>query len=318
MQFFSTVHTSSEKEWFNEDCDHRPRCDGLLYGAKLSTAAEVVLVGRTAAQVDAINEHGVTVKRDGQEIVYPVPAILSGTAADPVDLVILFTKAYATEAALEQNRQLIGSRTMLLTLQNGAGHEEILRKFVDESRVLIGTTMQGSGRENSHAIVHSGLGDTNIGSFAESFDGQEQIKAVFEQAGFPLNISSNIRQVVWEKLVVNASSSVLSGVLNVPQGFLAESESAWELCQELVREVCRAAESEGCHLDPAFQIERVRNNLVHAPQGVPSITADLRNGRKTEVDFISGAVVRAAHKNKIEVPVQETMVRLVHAMEARN
>ncbi|MBQ9611243.1 MAG: ketopantoate reductase family protein [Lachnospiraceae bacterium] len=295
-----------------------PGAMGLLYGAKLSTVADVVLVGATPGNIDAINENGITIKRNDIEKHFNVPAYLTGTELEPADLVILFTKAYMTEAALRQNRNLIGPDTFLMTLQNGAGHEKILSKFTDGSHVLIGTTMQGSVRENPFTIQHTGLGDTTFGNVAESFKNRELIGNVFEDAGFPCVISNDIQQVVWHKLVVNASSSVLSAVLNVPQGFIVRNDSAWKTCEKLVREVCAAAQSEGYKLDPNVQIERVKKNLLNAPKGIPSITADLRNGRKTEIDVISGAVVQTARKNGLEVPVQETMVQLVHAMEMRS
>jgi len=299
-----------------------PGAMGLLFGAKLSTAANVLLIGKTPENIDAINEHGIIVKRNDEETVYPVRAGLGGADISDsndayADLIILFTKAYATEAALQQNKNLIGSNTYLLTLQNGAGHEDVLRKFADDNHILIGTTMQGSVRENAYTIVHTGLGDTTIGSVSGSFTVRECVSGIFEKAGIPLIISDNIRQAVWNKLVVNASSSVLSGVLNVPQGFIAENKYAWELCQQLVEEVCLAASADGCELDAKAQIQRVRNNLLQAPNGIPSITADLRSGRQTEVDTISGAVIRAAHKGGVKVPSHESIIRIVHALEAK-
>lgn len=309
-----------------------PGAMGLLYGAKLSRCAEVVLVGNNPEHIREINEYGVTIKRNSEETLYRVPAVLNGEVAEAVDVVILFTKAYLTKTALEQNRSLIGRETVLLTLQNGAGHEEILREFTDEEHILIGTTAQGSSRENAHVIVNSGLGDTTIGAISgekpgsEQYGGTEQngdsrsrkvqeIAGCFEQAGFPCVISDNINQTVWNKLMINASSSVLSGVLQQAQGYVVENESAWEICQELIREICETAVGEGCSFDAEEQIERIRTHLKNAPGGYTSIYADLKNGRKTEVDYISGAVVRAAQKQGKNVPAQTMMVRLVHAME---
>lgn len=314
-----------------------PGAMGLLYGAKLSRCADVVLVGNNPEHIRDINERGVCIKRNGAETMYRVPAVLSGENAEPVDLVILFTKAYLTEEALSQNRALIGSETMLLTLQNGVGHEEILQNFADKAHVLIGTTAQGSFRENAHVIVNSGLGDTVIGGICAGTSGTkgtgvvgktanvaeadvpssriQEIAACFEQAGFPCAVSDNIRQTVWNKLMINASSSVLSGMLQQAQGYVAENEAAWEICQDLIREICEVASGEGCEFDEREQIARIRGHLRNAPGGYTSIYADLKNGRKTEVDYISGAVVRAADRQGKKVPTQRMMVRLVHAME---
>ncbi len=295
-----------------------PGAMGLLYGAKLSGCAQVTLVGNNAAHIAEINEKGITLKRDGGETVYHVPAVLNGQAEGPTDLVILFTKAYLTEEALSQNRALIGPETALLTLQNGAGHEEVLGRFADKRHILIGTTAQGSYRENAHTIVNSGLGDTVIGAADSGFRAVEGIAAVFERAGFPCLVSDNIGQAVWNKLMINASSSVLSGVLGVRQGYVAENADAWEICKELIREICETASAAGYPFDVEEQTARIAAHLAKAPDGYTSLYADLKNGRKTEVDFISGAVVRAAAAQGRETPAQRMMVHMVHAMEARN
>ena len=300
-----------------------PGAMGLLYGAKLSKCAEVILVGNNAEHVKEINDNGITLKRDGEETVFRVPAVLSGQIEEPTDMVILFTKAYLTEEALEQNKALIGPDTVLLTLQNGAGHEEKLSKFAEKKNILIGTTAQGSYRENAHTIVNSGLGDTTIGAVSDEFIGTEkitgieEIRTVFEQSDFPCIVSNNIRYTVWNKLMINASSSVLSGVLLVNQGYVVENSNAWKICKDLIREICETATGEGCSFDVEEQTERIANHLKNASGGYTSIYADLKNGRKTEVDYISGAVVKAAERQGKTVPTQIMMVRMVHAMEDR-
>lgn len=292
-----------------------PGSMGLLYGAKLSVCADVVLVGNNAEHIEEINKNSVAIKRDGKETKYNVRAVLNGEEKENADLIILFTKAYLTKDALEQNKDLIGSDTILLSLQNGVGHEEVLAEFTSDKNILIGTTGQGSYRENAYTIVNSGLGDTAIGAVSDEFEGIDKIKDIFEKSDFPCTVSDNIRHMIWNKLMINASSSVLSGVLGVNQGYVAENADAWEICRDLIKEICAAAAGEGYPFDEDEQTERIANHLKNAPGGYTSIYADLKCGRKTEVDYISGAVVRAAQKQGKTVPAQTMMVRMVHAME---
>ena len=262
-----------------------PGSMGLLFGGKLSRNTEVILIGSNAERVRAINNDHITIKRDGQAQTYSVRAFTGGTAEGPVDLIILFTKAYITRRALEQNAQLIGENTLILTLQNGAGHEEILQEFVPKDRILLGTTNQGSYRESATVIVHSGLGETTIGSLTGNETHCKAVQSLLSSSGFPCTISQNIRFTVWNKLMINASSSV--------------------------------AALEECIFDEEEQIERIRRHLENAPDGYTSLYADLKNGRKTEVDFISGHIVRTAEKHGLSVPVQKCIVRMVHAIENR-
>lgn len=298
-----------------------PGSMGLLYGSKLSAFADVCLVGRSREHADELNEKGITLKRGEEERLYRVRAVLPGEIKDPVDLIILFTKAYVTGQALSANRDLIGKDTLVLTLQNGAGHEEILREFTDEAHILIGTTTQGAYRENRYTIVNSGLGETVIGRINDREGGPaakavEEAAELFEKSGFPCRVSPNIRFNVWNKLMINASSSVLSGILGKPQGFVEENAAAWEICCRLIREICEAAEGEGCQFDFEEQKERIRKHLQAAPGGYTSIYSDLQNKRRTEVDYINGAVVRAAQKQGRRALTHEIILNLVHAMEA--
>ncbi|MDO4804394.1 MAG: 2-dehydropantoate 2-reductase [Lachnospiraceae bacterium] len=300
-----------------------PGAMGLLFGGKLAACADVTLIGSNPKNLKEINENGVTIRRGESSVTRKVPASAAGKCPGTADVVMLFTKAYQIRDVLTQNRGLIGPDTMLLTLQNGAGHDRVMREFADSAHVLIGTTKQGSYRESASVIVNSGLGETVFGSAAaagEQGPDPERLReicSVFENAGFPCAVSENIRFEVWNKLMINASSSVLSGVLQVPQGYVAEDESAWSVCEDLIREICTVAAGEGAVFDPEEQILRVREHLRNAPDGYTSIYADIKNGRKTEADFICGAVVCAAQDQGIRVPVQETILRLVHAMEGR-
>ncbi len=298
-----------------------PGSMGLLYGGKLSECADVTLIGNNEENIRLINENGVIIKRDDVSKHYTVKASKGVDIKEPFDLLIMFTKAYLTEAALEQNRELIEKNTYLLTLQNGAGHEAVLSKYVDEQRVILGTTAQGSSRENAYTIVNSGLGETAIGALSPTEENQAFIRNVinvFEKAGFPCVCADNIRQMVWNKLMINASSSVLSGVLQVRQGYIVENKDAFEMCKKLIIEICTVANAEGLRFSHDEQIQRLENHLKNAPNGLTSIYSDLKNGRKTEVDYINGAVIRAAQKHKLAVPSHEMIVHMVHAMEGIN
>ncbi len=294
-----------------------PGSMGSLYGGKLSEVADVTLVGTHPEHVAIMNRDGIYIRREDQSQHFMVKAVTGGQYEGWADLVILFTKAYLTEAALEENRGLIGPDTYLLTLQNGAGHEAVLGKFVSPDRVLLGTTAQGASREDVNHIVHSGLGDTVLGCPAGVSPRVTEFQKIFEAAGFPCQISDHISFTIWNKLMINASSSVLSGVLGMHQGYVKSDSYAWEICQRLIREICLVAEAEGVHFEAEEQILRIQKHLQNASGGYTSVYADLKNGRRTEADFISGYVAARGKVHGIPTPTQDMMVLLVHAMEGR-
>ena len=93
--------------------------------------------------------------------------------------------------------------------------------------------------------------------------------------------------------------------------------AAWSIEQKLIREICAVASADGYFFDPEEQIARLETHLINAKNGFASIYADLKNGRKTEVDVICGAVSAAGKRLGIPTPTQDLMIELVHAMEER-
>ena len=295
-----------------------PGAMGLLFGSYLSQKHDVTLVGTNPAKMQAITETGVTIREmDGSEHTYRPHATADTSALSPVDLVLVQVKASASEAALTKNKNLIGPDTILMTLQNGMGHDALLSRFAAREQIVIGTTQQGSYKLGETAVCHSGLGKTFLGTVTGDSSRFAALAEVFAGCGFPCEVCPQVQGMIWDKLMINASSSVLSGILQVAQGYVEQDPHAWALAEKLIRELCAAATAEGYPFDADEQIARIRLHLQKAPDGFTSIYADLKAGRRTEVDVINGAVVAAGHRHNIPVPTHEFVVELVHTMEAR-
>ena len=291
---------------------------GSIYGGHLSLKNEVYLVDTNQAVVDKINENGLTLLEDGEDKVYHPTAVTSTEGLEPMDLVILFVKAIFSRAALEGNRHIIGSNTYLMTLQNGSGHEDILSMFVPENQIIIGTTEDNGAVIAPGYVRRGGVGNTNIGMLVEDTKAfLPKLKDTLDQCGFKGHIHQNIQQLIWDKLFTNGSLSALTGVLQVPMGFIAGNEHAWNIAEKLIHEAVEVAHGLGLSADEGEIKEKVRNTSKNSPEGITSICADLKNGRKTEVETISGSVVRASEKCGIPAPTHALMVELIHAMEER-
>ena len=295
-----------------------PGSMGLLYGGYLSRKNEVYLLGRDAEKMSQINENGIVcTEKDGTVVHFSCYATTNPKDIGIVEFVIVFLKAYNTAAVLDTCQALIGPNTILMTLQNGLGHEEILVHYANPENIIVGNTNQGSSRSNVYSITHSGLGDTFLGVISGDSCRFEDIRANFESCGFPCFLSNEVRKLIWNKLMINASSSVLSGILQTPQGYVVSNAFAWELAKKLIAELCAVATADGYPFDEAEQIARLENHLKAAPDGLTSIYNDLKNHCQTEVSFINGAVLSVAKKLGISVPTHEIVVSLVKAMEER-
>lgn len=250
-----------------------PGAMGSIYGGRLSLHNEVLLVGRNQAQADRINAQGLLIDEGSVTNCYRPKALTDTANEPPVELAVLFVKSMASRSVLEAHRGLIGPETYLLTLQNGAGHEELLKEFVSEDRVIIGTTEDNGATLALGHVRRGGEGRTNVGMLVPD-----------------------------------------------SRGFLPRLKTAFDACgfQVLIHEAVTVAKAAGLEFDEEAVAEKVRKNSLANPQGCTSIRADLRDGRKTEVDTISGTVVRAAEKYGVPTPSHQFIVRMVHAMEGKN
>lgn len=292
---------------------------GSIYGGHLSLHNDVYMIDKKQEIVDKINADGLKLFENDKDVIYRPEAMTDSANLGEVDLVILFVKALFSKAALEENRHIIGEHTYVMTLQNGAGHEDILSEFVPKERIIIGTTEDNGAVLNFGYVRRGGKGKTNIGMLVPDSNGMlGKIKESFDSCGFDTHIYDNIQQLIWDKLFTNVSLSALTGVLQVPIGFIAADEYAWSMTVTLIKEALAVAKALGLEFDEQEIIERVRNTSINSPEGKTSIYADLKAGRRTEVNTISGAVVRAGEKTGVDVPTHRMIVNMVHAMEDRD
>lgn len=291
---------------------------GSVYGGHLSRKHQVYLVDTNPDIVTQINREGLKIDEDGVMNTYHPTAVTGTEGLEEMDLVILFVKSIYSRAALAGNQGVIGEKTRLLTLQNGAGHEDILKEFVPEDRVIIGTTEDNGAVLAPGHVRRGGVGNTNVGMLTE--DREEflpQLKEAFDSCGFQVKIHENIQYLIWDKLFTNVSLSAVTGILQVDMGFIAENEYAWKLTKTLIHEAIAVAGALGLSFDEEAVTERVRQTSIGNPAGCTSIRADLRDGRRTEVNTISGSVVTAAGRCGVSVPSHEFVVNMVHAMEMK-
>lgn len=291
---------------------------GGLFSAYLSRQNEVTVIDVNPALVETINANGLTVcEPDGTSAVYHPRATLSTAGMEPVDLVVAFVKAMFSEGALRNNAGIIGPDTYLMTLQNGSGHEDTLGKFVDEEHIIIGTTQHNASVAGLGVSNHGGSGLTHMGCVVGSAARLQRFADTFTACGLEADVSDGVQKMIWNKMFTNVSASALTGALQVPLGYISSNPAAWALCQQLIREAVDAAAGIGLDFDYDEKVAEVKAVCDRSPNGLTSIYADLKAGRRSEVDTISGSIVRAGKKGGVPTPGHEFLVGLIHAMEGR-
>lgn len=289
---------------------------GSLYGAMLSKENQVTLIDGYGKVVDFVRENGVKItESNGQERTYKIPIYKSGEYKEKAELVIVFVKGTATEEAIKQNLAVISDKTIVLSLQNGFGNLETLAKFVKYDKILLGTTKHNSVTTSIGNIYHTGSGETNIGSPSKNEIIVDKIIKQFLDSNIETYKILEVKRLLWQKLFVNMTINSLTSLLNVKIGFLTETSPLAEVANALIDEAVKVAKADG----EEFDANEIKKSLYHTTKvlhsGKASMLQDIENSRKTEIDFINGAVVKLGEKYGIETPTHKTVVALVHSKE---
>ena len=290
---------------------------GCLYGAYLSRKNEVLMLDVYEPQVESINQNGITVlEENGTEQHFPnIRAMKSGTCKETADLVIVFVKSTHTESSLDENKSLFGEHTLVMTLQNGAGNDRKIAKYVKTENIIIGTSKHNSVNLGGGKIRHSGTGVTTIGSNLEQNTNLPIIANLLTEAGFQSAISDNIQRIIWSKLFVNLSINTFTAITQSPIAYMIENQYAWDFAEKMICEAVNVAEADGTHFSYMEVLDMVHHVCEDAGKGYSSMYQDVKKGIPTEIDAINGAIVKQARHYNVPVPYNSLIVDLIHAIE---
>lgn len=283
---------------------------GSLYGAKLASAHNVLLIARPE-HAAAINSHGLRIEGIESQRV----RVRAATAVQQIDadtLILLTTKVTASAAALEAIAPLIGDDTTILCLQNGLGSEQIVRAALGgRGLVLRGITQFGAIFETPGAIKYMAAGYTVIEQHARS----ERLANAFNAAGLNCRVSPNIDAEVWHKTVFNCVVNPITAILGCEVGGIAEP-GLDRLKQLVIDECVSVAATQGVTFEVDFMQEI---NETFAPShNIASMLQDLRRGRPTEIDYMNGAVAALGAEHGVPCPVNRALTDIIRSMEAQS
>ena len=280
---------------------------------------------RRPEHAEALNTNGlrITGKSTAQA---KVRAALDADELPTPDLVVIATKATQVETAcaLIEGRAAGAS---VMTVQNGLGAEELVVK-AGSWPVISGVTFMSGIRHCDTEVQYELDTPTWLGPYAPAPADRalvEDVARLFVAAGLRAEAFDDLLPVQWSKLIFNATVNTVATMTDLPHvGLYArrgERADLGHLVHGLVEEGRRIAEAAGVELhDDPWEMNVLAVTRGETDQSdyahVPSMLADVRAGQRTEVDFISGALVRAAERYDVDAPLHTAMYRLVRGREA--
>ncbi|WP_342770438.1 MULTISPECIES: 2-dehydropantoate 2-reductase [unclassified Methanoculleus] len=290
---------------------------GLTVAAKLSRVADVHAVARKR-HADAIRKRGFLMTGIWGEGAYRFSCSedLPEMWRD-ADYYIITAKSTDTGEICRQFADSIRGRPVV-SLQNGIGNEEIIGTFTDRTiGAMIITGFEWQDDASVHVSVEAA--PMKLGRYPSGTnDAVESLAALLRRAGIRAEATATVRTDIWSKTLYNCALNPLGAVMNVPYGALTDPH-AWAIVTAIVREAYRVAEAEGVALPweaPEAYLDYLRTGQIPATAAHhSSMLQDLALGRKTEIDFMNGAVAALARKHGIDAPYNTCITELIHFRE---
>jgi 2-dehydropantoate 2-reductase len=308
---------------------------GSFLGAMIAPNAVVTMLTRPALR-RSIAKNGVRLESPSSTSVRHMHAVASiDDLTAPPDFVLLTVKAYSVAQTLPDLERLAAAGATIVTLQNGVGVEEFLGANNAISRLLAGSLTISVSNDNDVVRQETTKGGLALAPVHDPGSTIDRLQTVFERSGIPVLRCPDARQMKWSKLLINILGNATSAILAREPGAIFADPALFRVERQAFIEalVVMAAQGLTPQALPGFNIPLICQAMrlplwlsrrLVAPRAAkgrgdkhPSLWLDLDNQRgQTEIDWLNGAVVRAAEPLGIPTPVNRTLTRLITDLAA--
>ena len=290
---------------------------GSLFAGHLARVCEVSVLTRRREQADGLNEQGLRVSGKSERLAQVV-ATDDPDELPEFEVAIVATKASGLEAAARSLQGRFPDATVV-TVLNGIGAEDVIRSHGAWPIVSGVTFMSGTRHSDTHVqyILDT---ETWLGPFEETpFEVVQDIANTLVASGLHAEALPDLRPAQWSKLIFNAAVNPTAALTGLPHDFhFADEEEPGDLghlVHGLVDEGKAVAAAAGVdlHDDPwEMNVLATQRGSAH----YPSMLEDVDARRPTEIELITGSLVREAARHDLSVPLNTLLYALVRGKEA--
>ncbi len=290
---------------------------GSLYAAHLARVVDVYAFVRRPEHARVLNESGLRVS-GSHEFAVSLRAASDPRELPAFDLGIVCTKATQTANAIAPVAHLF-RRGAVISAQNGLGGEEIIAGLTG-GYVIRGTTFMSGTRHSDTHVQYELDTATWLGPFEPTNTPYSLVREAADlivAAGLKAEALEDARPAQWSKLIFNASVNSVAALTGLPHCRLFSDESGSSSLGHLLHALIDEGKHVAAALGIALHEDPWRMNCVGAQTDhPPSMLYDVNHRFRTEIDFLSGAIVREAGRAGVSAPLHAAMWRLVRGKEA--
>jgi len=261
--------------------------------------------------LQVIRTKGLTIQSPEQSFTVHPNASTDPKDLAPADLIVLAVKRYDLDDVLHLLQPVVTPTTTILTLQNGVDTEARIMESFSDVRLLGGLAYIYSKIASPGVIEHYKRGEVAIGVWHGG--DVEAVKAVFEAGGIACRVPSDIRRTKWEKMCWNVVFNPLTVLIDDRIAKALTYPDLRVLIHRIVDEAVAVARAEGVDLGP-----KMAEKLIQSSEEIRDIHTsmfdDWKAGRRTEIEYLNGYLVRQGLVLGVPTPVNATLYALIKAM----
>ncbi|WP_087972720.1 ketopantoate reductase family protein [Oceanobacillus rekensis] len=235
-----------------------------------------------------------------------------------IDLVILAVKGYHLDQVIPQIQAIVEQTdAFVLPLLNGVEHLEILQQAIGEEKVLGGfASIIATLNEQGHIVHSSGSSAIKFGALHnDQIEVCKQLEAMNQHVKTKILREEAILKHMWKKYIFITAFSGITSAMQLPAGFIANTEASFATAGNVIYEMSMLAEKEGIVLTEQ-EVEGMVNRLRgFSGEATSSMHQDMRKGLPIEVEHLHGGALRMAAKHGVTVPVIETLYGILKPYE---
>jgi 2-dehydropantoate 2-reductase len=286
---------------------------GCYYGGMLARGGhDVVLIARPQ-HVEAIGREGLRIETKTFDQRVRLAASTDPSAVRDADVVLFSVKSMDTESAGAQIRPYLSRDALVLCLQNGVDNADRLRSVLPPHQVAAAVVYVATEMAAPGHVRHHGRGELVI----EPSSASQAVARALIAAGVPTEISDNVRGALWTKLVINCAYNAVSAIAQRPYGEAVQGEGVKDVMRDVVDECLGVAKAESVQLAAADVHTAVFKIAESMPAQYSSTAQDLARGKRSEIDYLNGLVVRRGEALGIATPANRVLWALVKLLERK-
>jgi 2-dehydropantoate 2-reductase len=286
---------------------------GAYFGGLLAAGGNDVVFLARGAHLAALQTRGLFIDSPNGDLhLANVSATDDPSAVGPVDLVFFTVKLYDTEEALRALPPLLGPHTLVVPFQNGVESVEVLSRTVGAAHVAGGTAYVAAVVSEPGRIRHTAMGRLVFGPLSGPMpELLVQLGKACERAGFEAILTERVMVDIWSKFVRLTAFSGITALARCAIGPIRDDPELRTMLDAALRESIAVALGKGVPL-PASTVEEIEAATDALPAAArSSMLDDLERGRRLELPWLSGAVVRIGHEIGVDVPTHRLVVKLL-------